>query len=90
MVGILKDLLELASMPIFWKIVTFGLCYAAFMSYIDTLDAPTDKSSKAYVHFFKWANRFSWRMKRAERALHIAPKTEVMSADDVKKMCEPK
>lgn len=62
---------DLISRPAFWVLVVVGFIYLAFMSYVDGLEAPTAQDSNAYRHWFKWANHFSMRANRAERAFHI-------------------
>lgn len=67
----ISQIADLISRPAFWYLLVVGFIYLAFMSYVDTLDAPKPTDSDRYRHFFKWANRFSMRAKRAELALHI-------------------
>lgn len=68
---IIQSIAALISLPAFWACVVLAFVYFAFASYVDGLDAPTDKSSDRYRHYFKWCNRFCFRVKRAAIAFHI-------------------
>lgn len=76
---IIQAISALISLPAFWACVVLAFVYFAFASYVDGLDAPTDKSSDRYRHWFKWANRFCFRVKRAAIAFHVP-----ISGDDDK------
>jgi 3-methyladenine DNA glycosylase AlkD len=67
----ISQIADLISKPAFWALLVLGVIYFAFAAYVDSLDAPTEKDSVAYKHWFKWANNFCFRMKRAAIAFHI-------------------
>lgn len=68
---IIQAISALISLPAFWVLFGLAIVYFIFASYVDSLDAPTDKSSDRYRHWFKWSNRFCFRVKRAAIAFHI-------------------
>ncbi len=67
----ISQIADLISKPAFWVLLALLIIYAAFAAYVDSLDAPTEKDSDAYRHWFKWSNNFCLRMKRGAIAFHI-------------------
>jgi hypothetical protein len=64
----MKDLMDLVSNPVVWKVV---FCYWVFSAAVGALPTPESTSAKWYIFLFRFGHGLSGNLSRAAVALKV-------------------